>query len=237
MKQTLVQFVHTLPDVVRDVAQRLLIAWFTALPRGKQDEEQRALIRKLLGAPGPLHCFQAKRLLTHAERLRLRCAVSVLNGRCVAAACFCHVPPPRRSMHHFSELLLLAVDRSCEGHGHGEEMLRIVLRDAAAAGSTTLFVLSNGSTYWRQSALGFKSVDATDRSIFTPWSHGIELLSHEISPAVAAQWCATSCSNAADVIARLEHGPVCGIFGCTQPDLHAGLHEVPVELSHKRRRT
>lgn len=124
-----------LPVAKRELAIRLLVDRF-----GKRKENVQ-IVKRLFGeADGNQHCYYSKRGFERSEMKRYQCAVAMVAGKCVAAACFRHVSAPRRAPadRSFTELLLLAVAADQERQGYGGAMFQFVVR--ASASSENLLV-------------------------------------------------------------------------------------------------
>jgi ribosomal protein S18 acetylase RimI-like enzyme len=95
---------------------------------GKRKENIQ-LVKRIFGeADGNPHCYHSKREFQRSDMRRYQCAVAIIDGECVAAACFRHVSAPRRAPpeRSFTELLLLAVTVDHERRGIGGAMYQYV---------------------------------------------------------------------------------------------------------------
>ena len=162
----------------RSLAQEILKERFDKV-KGDHNRKIIAAILGLVQRPS-LHCHRANCELNSKELAKFHCALGMVGGRCVAAACFRHVPPTSRR-EGWSELLLLAVREEAERRGHGTAMVGHVKRQSKVQGSAVLLTLaSTGAAlaFWSRPTLGFAALSAAEEgrfAYFKPWSHGIKI--------------------------------------------------------------
>ena len=172
----------------RSLAQEILKERFDKV-KGDHNRKIIAAILGLVQRPS-LHCHRANCELNSKELAKFHCALGMVGGRCVAAACFRHVPPTSRR-EGWSELLLLAVREEAERRGHGTAMVGHVRRQSKAQGSAVLLaVASSGAAlaFWSRPALHFAALSAAEAgrfAYFKPWSHGIEIFGWWVAEAEA----------------------------------------------------
>ena len=102
----------------REEAVALLLQRFAY--KAKLAAHNTSLVNRLFGlTAGEPWCHRASRPFGKPHLPAYRVIVGTYGGECVSAACFRHVPPPRRgsASQAFTELLLLAVGNDHERLG------------------------------------------------------------------------------------------------------------------------
>ena len=122
----------------REEAVALLLGRFAY--KAKLAAHNTSLVNRLFGlTAGEPWCHRASRPFGKPHLPAYRVIVGTYGGECVSAACFRHVPPPRRgsASQAFTELLLLAVGNDHERLGFATATVAAVKRSCALAGPAT----------------------------------------------------------------------------------------------------